>query len=383
MGRTPTIARRANSISAAALTPLSFDDLEGFERDDCLAAYAAWRRSASAMLGGPRPPRPGLAAPPALLAVARAALDRDVTSNEAAREFFVSHFSPYRVLGDGESRRGFVTGYYEPLVRGALAPSAEFSAPVLGRPADLVSFDPGETPAGLDPALSGAQRDAAGRLSPYPDRATIESAAAQGEFTPILWLEDFVELFLTQVQGSAQAMLPDGRRLRLAYDGRNGQPYTSIGRLLIEAGEIEAEDMSLVALKRWLRANGQKPGEAGRTLMQRNRSYVFFKLEESFDPEEGPTGGAGIPLTALRSIAIDRTVWPYAAPFWIDARLPWRDATLQPFHRLMIAQDTGSAIVGAARADIFLGCGETAGWRAGDIRHAADFAVLLPRGAAP
>jgi membrane-bound lytic murein transglycosylase A len=383
MVRTPSIQRSAKPNSGAALAPLSFGDLAGFDRDDCLAAFAAWRRSASALVSGPQPTRPGVAAPQALLEVARAALNHDVKGKEAARDFFVSHFCPYRVVGDGESRHGFVTGYYEPIVRGALAPSAAFNAPVLGRPADLVSFAPGETPAGLDQRLSSARRSADGRLGPYPDRATIEAAAGRGELTPILWLEDHVELFLAQVQGSARVALPDGRQVRLAYDGRNGQPYTSIGRLLIEAGEIRAKNMSLAALKSWLRANGQDPGQKGRNLMQRNLSYVFFKIEENFSPEEGPTGGAGVPLKALRSIAIDRGVWPYGAPFWIEARLPWRDATPRPFHRLMIAQDTGSAIVGAARADIFFGAGEEAGRRAGDIRHEADFAVLLPRGSGP
>jgi len=383
MGRTPTIARSPKPHSSAALAALSFADLEGFAGDDHLAAFAAWQRSARALLGGARPTRPGVAAPQALIDVARAALDQDVTSRLAARNFFIAHFRPYRVLSGSEPQRGFVTGYYEPIIRGSLAPSAEFTAPVVGRPDDLVAFPLGEAPTELDPKLSGAMRGSDGRLRPYPDRAAIESAAERGDITPVLWLEDPVELFLAQVQGSARVVLPDGRQLRLAYDGRNGQPYTSIGRLLIEAGEIDAKDMSLAALKGWLRANGQKPGQPARILMQRNRSYVFFKLVEDFDPDEGPTGGGGVALTSLRSIAIDRAIWPYGAPFWIEARLPWREAKASPFQRLMIAQDTGSAIVGPARADIFFGTGEEAGLRAGDIRHDADFAVLLPLGLAP
>jgi membrane-bound lytic murein transglycosylase A len=254
---------------------------------------------------------------------------------------------------------------------------------VLGRPDDLVSFAPGETPAGLDPSLSGARLDADGRLAPYPDRAAIEAATEDGALRPILWLKDHVELFLAQVQGSARVALPDDRTVRLAYDGRNGQPYTSIGRLLIEAGAIQESDMSLAALKDWLRRHGQGRGEEGRVLMQRNRSYVFFKLDEHLLLNEGPTGGAGLPLTPLRSIAIDRRLWPYHAPFFIDANLPWRGPAPSPFRRLMIAQDTGSAILGPARADIFFGTGDEAGARAGDIRHDAQFAVLLPVGAAP
>ncbi len=141
--------------------------------------------------------------------------------------------------------------------------------------------------------------------------------------------------------------------------------------------------MSLAALKHWIRAHGQNPGDAGLALMQRNKSYVFFALQEDCSPASGPTGGQGISLTALRSIAIDRAIWPYGLPFWIAADLPWRELTPSPFRRLMIAQDTGSAITGPARADIFFGSGDDAGARAGDIRHGGDIVVLLPAGEEP
>ena len=182
-----------------------------------------------------------------------------------------------------------------------------------------------------------------------------------------------------QVQGSAQVEFPDGRRARLAYDGRNGLPYTSIGKILIEAGEIAEGDMSLASLKAWLRRDSAR----GLDVMRRNRSFVFFQLVEDFDPDLGPIAGAGVPLTPLRSIAVDRTMWAYGLPFWIDAELPWADDTPRPFRRLMIAQDTGSAIVGAARADLFFGSGDAAGARAGAIRHPAEVVVLLPRGEEP
>ena len=148
---------------------------------------------------------------------------------------------------------------------------------------------------------------------------------------------------------------------------------------MIEEGEIAEGDMSLASLKAWLRHDSER----GLAMMRRNRSFVFFKLVDDFDPELGPIAGAGVPLTPLRSIAVDRTIWAYGLPFWIDAELPWIDETPRPFRRLMIAQDTGSAIVGAARADIFFGSGDAAGARAGAIRHRADFIVLLPRGEEP
>jgi membrane-bound lytic murein transglycosylase A len=173
--------------------------------------------------------------------------------------------------------------------------------------------------------------------------------------------------------------LPDGRKARLIYDGRNGKPYTSIGRSLIAAGEIGADEMSLARLKFWLRANGLEPGERGCDEMRRNRSYVFFRLEDDFDASAGPIGGAGAPLTPLTSLAVDRELWFYGLPFWIEAELPWRSETPEPFRRLMIAEDTGSAIVGPGRFDIFFGTGDAAGARAGAIRHSAAATALWPR----
>jgi len=363
-------------VTAARLRRSRFEDLAGFETDDCLAAFAAFLRFARAFSEGTPPTRPARAASPRLAAIAREALAADVSDAAAARGFFAARFAPWRVVSRQADGRGFFTGYYEPFLKGSPTPTARFAAPALARPRDLVTFPPGGAPPGFDPALTGAQRLADGTLRPYPDRAAIEAAGGEA----ILWLEDEVEVFFAQVQGSARVRLPEGREVRLAYDGRNGRPYTSIGRLLIEAGEIPESAMSLKRLKAWLRAHGLRPGEKGRELMRRNRSYVFFKLEESFDPALGPTGGAGVALTPLCSIAVDRSLWAYGTPFWIDADLPWAGDAATPFRRLTIAQDTGSAILGAARADIFFGGGEEAGARAGALRHRGQFVALLPRG---
>ena len=216
-----------------------------------------------------------------------------------------------------------------------------------GRSRDL---RPGQAPIGFPEGISGARRLGDGSFVPYDDRAAIE----QERRDPLVWLRDAVEAFLVQVQGSAQVEFTDGRRARLAYDGRNGLPYTSIGQVLIEAGEIAESAMSLASLKDWLRSERER----GLALMRRNRSFVFFKLVEDFDPDLGPVAGAGVALTRLRSIAIDRAIWAYGLPFWIDAELPWAEERPSPFRRLTIAQDTGSAIVGPARADLFFGSGE-------------------------
>jgi membrane-bound lytic murein transglycosylase A len=352
------------------LEPLDFESLAGWKDDDHLAALSAFRRSAQALAAGLDSPRPAQSAPPELMASARAALCGASAPERDARRFFETRFRLVRVIR--ENGGGFLTGYYEPCVPASTVETDEFRWPILGRPADLVPLGFDAAQVGFPRDVSGARRLSDGSLVPYADRAAIEAERRD----PIVWVRDAVEAFLIQVQGSARVEFPDRRRARLAYDGRNGLPYTSIGRILVETGEIAESDMSLASLKGWLRHDRDR----GLALMRRNRSFVFFKLVDDFDPKLGPIAGAGVPLTPLRSIAVDRKIWAYGLPFWIDAELPWVDETPQPFRRLMIAQDTGSAIVGAARADLFFGSGDAAGERAGAIRHRANFIVLLPQG---
>jgi membrane-bound lytic murein transglycosylase A len=353
------------------LESLDFESLAGWSDDDHQGAFSAFERSAGAIAEGQTSPRTAQSAPPELVAHAHAALGAAAAAD--ARRFFETRFRPFRVVPENGS--GFLTGYYEPCVQASRVETEAFRWPILARPTDLVTFGLDPPTAGFPKDITCARRLSDGSLVPYPARAAIE---AEGR-DPIVWVRDAVEAFLIQVQGSAQIEFPDRSRARLAYDGRNGLPYTSIGKILIEAGEIAESAMSLASLKAWLRRDSAR----GVDVMRRNRSFVFFQLVEDFDPELGPVAGAGVPLTPLRSIAIDRTRWAYGLPFWIDAELPWVDETLQPFRRLMIAQDTGSAIVGAARADLFFGSGDNAGARAGAIRHPAEFIVLLPRGDEP
>ena len=217
------------------------------------------------------------------------------------------------------------------------------------------------------------------RGPPTPPAPKSRAAAAKA----IVWLRDAVEVFFIQVQGSGRVVLPDGSQLRLIYDGRNGRPYTSIGRLAIQRGAIGEGEMSLARLKAYLRESGVSQGQPGRALMQENQSYIFFRAEPMGQADEGPIGGAGRPLQALRAIAVDRSLWAYGTPFLIRGEIPWRSAAPEPFARPMIALDTGSAILGPARADLYFGSGDEAGARAGDIRHKAEFIALLPRGEEP
>jgi membrane-bound lytic murein transglycosylase A len=350
------------------LESLDFESLAGWSDDDHQAASCAFERSARAITEDRTSPRPAQFAAPELVANARAALCGAAAAD--ARRFFETRFRPFRIVP--ANGRGFLTGYYEPCVPASRVETEAFRWPILARPKDLVTFGLDPPPADFPKDITCARRLRDGSLVPYADRAQIEADRSD----PIVWVRDAVEAFLIQVQGSAQVEFRDGGRARLAYAGRNGLPYTSIGKILIEAGEIAESAMSLASLKAWLRRDSAR----GLEVMRRNRSFVFFGLVEDFDPDLGPVAGAGVPLTPLRSIAVDRRTWAYGLPFWIDAQLPWVNETLQPFRRLMIAQDTGSAIVGAARADLFFGSGDKAGARAAAIRHPAEFVVLLPRG---
>ena len=339
----------------ARLEKTSFDNLTGFAAGDHLAALETFFATATALANATCATRPAAPPDPRFIALCKAmpSLSRP-RSNPDAKTFFEAHFSPWRITRDPPN--GFLTGYYEPEIAASLVQTPEFRAPVLPRPADLSV------------------------VRPYPARSEIEARIAPRDSRALVWLADAVEVFLVQVQGSARVRLQDGRLLRLAYAGRNGRPYTSIGRILIEDGAIPEPEMSLARLKHWLRKAGLEPGQAGRAVMQRNDSYVFFKLDATLDAAAGPVGAAGVSLTPLRSIAVDRNLWFYGLPFWIDAALPWRGPATTPFRRLMVAQDTGSAILGPARADIFFGWGDEAGVRAGGIRHPAEFTVLLPAG---
>ncbi|MGP9820714.1 murein transglycosylase A [Salinarimonas sp. NSM] len=357
-------------VGGARLERVAFADLPGWEADDHAAALAAFQVSCGPILEGRAALRPAAAAGVDLLAACRAALP---VAPADARAFFERVFVPHRVIPP--SGRGFLTGYYEPELAGALAPTARFATPLRARPAGLVSLAEGETRPGVDAALRAALRDGAGGFRPVPTRAEIEEGALGDAAPAIVWLEEPGEAFIVHVQGSARIRLDDGRVLRVGYAGRNGHPYTSIGRLLVERGAIDRDAMSLERLLGWLREN---PDEA-RALMRENASYIFFTLLDSHDDALGPIGGAGVPLTPGRSLAVDRGLWPYGLPFWLSGALPDADGVVHPLARLMVAQDTGSAILGPARGDWFVGSGARAGTRAGLIRHATDFVVLLPR----
>jgi membrane-bound lytic murein transglycosylase A len=356
----------------ARLEALSFDDLEAWAQDDHAAAFRAFLHSCRALDASASELRPAQPPNRHLLRICREALRLENPSREKARQFFEAHFQPFAIKP--HSGNGFLTGYYEPEFLGSRTPDALYKVPLLARPEDLVTIPQGETLPGIDKNLQAARRTAKG-YEPYPDRAAIEDGALGSLAKPIVYLREPGEAFIIHVQGSSRIRLTDGSVMRVAYAGRNGRPYTSIGRVLVQRGEMDLETMTLEKLMGWLKNH---PGPA-RELMRRNQSYIFFREADELAPEDGPIGGAGTPLVPGRSLAVDRTLWAYGLPFWLEGDLPFTLEKAEPLRRLMIAQDTGSAIVGPARGDFFFGSGAEAGTRAGLLRHATRFVVLQPK----
>jgi membrane-bound lytic murein transglycosylase A len=368
-----TLAAIALSLATAPVDAgeaVRFAELPGWAADDHAAALAAFRASCPAALKR-KPASSAIAVDKAAFkhACAAAAALPPRPDAGTARAFFERAFRPVRIAADG-----FVTGYFEPEVAGALAPSATFRVPLYRRPPDLVDL---KTGAGVLAGFSHARRSPSGQLTAFDDRAAIEAGALSGRGLELVWLADPVDAFFVHVQGSARIRLPDGRVLRVGYDGKSGHPYTAIGRILIDRGEIAREEMTADRLAAWLRAH---PDEAA-ALMAENRSFVFFRLVDR-PADEGPVGALGVPLIAGRSLAVDPAVQPYGLPVYVTAELPiGPGGALAPFRRLMTAHDTGSAIKGAGRGDVFVGAGAAAGAVAGRLRHPAAVFVLVPRGA--
>lgn len=361
-------------MDEAALRPLSFSDLPGWADADHAPALGAFRRSAERILSGAVGDGALGIPADAYLSAANAAAGADPRD---ARAFFETHFAPAALQpGDGAAR-GFVTGYYEPVVPAALRRDARFTVPLHRRPPDLKALGTGTDRAGLDPDLSFARVRPDGTLAEHPDRGAIARGALDGRDLEIAWLESEVDAFFVHIQGSARLELPDGGALRVGYAGKSGHPYTAIGRVLVAEGALTLEAADMAGLRAWLAAH---PGRV-REILDRNRSYIFFEARPVEDPALGPVGAAGVPLTALGSIALDHRIHTYGVPVFLSA--PDLALGLEfggaPFRRLLVAQDTGSAIVGRARGDIFVGTGEAAGRVAGTIRHPADVFVLLPR----
>jgi membrane-bound lytic murein transglycosylase A len=365
-------------ITNSQYEPLKWSDVPGWADDDQLAAFQTFLASCKPIVAQRDPPKDPKALGLSLQEPCRAARAAKVEDSAHARAFFERHFSPLRIskLGDAE---GFVTGYYEPVVEGSRTYSEQFPVPLLRRPSNL--FVRGVRPPNASLPNKGEVFRKIGRrkLVPYYDRAQIEDGILAGRALEICYVRNFTELLFMQIQGSARIKLEDGSTLRVNYDAHNGQAYTPVGRILIERGIVSREEMSMQRIRDYMAANP----EAAKELRRQNKAYVFFREVQLADKDEA-IGAQGIPLTAGRSIAVDRFLHVYGTPFFIEANLPIESERSQtPFRRLMVSQDTGSAIIGPARADIYFGAGVEAGRVSGRLKHGARFIMLVPRSLDP
>ena len=305
---------------AVEAQPLRFEDIEGWADDDHAAALETWKKSCARAKVGPLCMLP----------------TRD------ARWFWEAHFTPV-VFGDPE--RSLFTGYYEPVIKASRKPGGKWKVPVYAPPPDLK------------------------RRWPHYTRAQIEQGALKGRGLELFWLEDPVDAFFLHIQGSGRLLLPDGTLIRLGFAAKNGHRYISIGRIFNKRKRAAPLTYGAAPLKAWLRANPRD----GAALMQENPSFIFFQERTGLDAHDGPVGAIGVPLTGGRSIAIDRDHNALGGPFWVET-----DTAAGPMRRLMIGQDTGSAVNGLQRADIFFGTGDTAGRIAGSTRARGRMVTLVP-----
>jgi membrane-bound lytic murein transglycosylase A len=361
------------------LVAVSWSALPGWSSDDPGPALAAFRTSCSTLLR--RDPGADVGRSnwsgkvrdwlPACQGAAEIGSDA-----RSARQFFETSFIPFAVMSDGKAE-GLFTGYYEPLLNGSRSPDGRYHVPLHGRPADLVSVDLGL----FDPELEGkrvAGRVDKGRLVPYPTRAEIDAGALDGQHDELLWVDDPVAKFFLQIQGSGLVRLDDGEQLRVGYADQNGRPYRAIGRDLVDMGVLSKDQLSLQGIRDWLRAH---PGEA-RSVMEKDPSYVFFREVGNAATTPGPIGAQGVPLTAERSLAVDRHYVPLGVPIWVDTTAPFPDGE-RPLQRLMLAQDSGGAIRGPIRGDLFWGTGPEAESIAGHMKSSGRWFVVLPRNLVP
>ena len=352
----------------------TFDDLVGWSADDRGAAIVAFRRScdrlarrdpAASLGGGGIAGRIGDWRPVCAAAALVAAHEEG-----AARRFFEHHFVPLEARNN-RTAEGLFTGYYEPELRGSRRPGGRYTTPIYRRPGELVTVDLGlfrDTWRGQ--RIAG--RRVGGHLEPFATRAEIERGALAGRGLEVVWVDDAIDAFFLHVQGSGRVVLDDGAVIRLGYAGHNGHAYFAIGRELVARGALEVDAVSMQSIRAWLEANP----EQAKAVMGKNASYVFFRRFEG----DGPAGAQGAVLTPGRSLAVDRTFIPLGVPLWLDISEPRAPGSEPvPLRRLVIAQDTGGAIRGPVRGDLFWGAGATAAERAGRMRARGRYWLLVPR----
>ena len=342
------------------LRAVSFDQLPGWVEDDLTQLWPAFLASCEVMIR-----RAGWQE------ICSDAQQLSVVDGAGMRSFFESRFLPHQVRNVDGSVSGMVTGYYEPLLRGSRTRGGLFQTPLYRTPGDLLTIDLGSVyPELKNMRLRG--RLSGNKVVPYHTRAELmQNGLAPG--LELVWVDNAIDAFFLQVQGSGRVALADSKEtIRIAYADQNGHPYKSIGRYLVERGELKAEQASMQGIKAWAAANPHRLQE----LLNANPSFVFFKEEKILDPDKGPRGALGVPLTARRSIAIDPQFISLGAPVFVSTTRPNSDL---PLRQLMMAQDTGGAIRNPVRADFFWGFGDEAGELAGKMKQAGQMWLLIPK----
>lgn len=335
--------RAADAFGKSCVRIAKTDPAKNFSEIPEAKTYGDWQRICSELAGVPK------------------------DDAKALKAFFESSFKPYAVSA-GKDPEGLFTGYYEASLRGSLTRDAVNNIPLYTRPDDLVMVDLGQ----FRDELKGqriAGRVIEGNLKPYEDRAKIVAGQWPHNDKVLVWVDDAVDAFFVQIQGSGVVQLKEGGVMRIGYAGQNGHIYTAIGKELIARGELTKENVSMQAIRDWLAAHPQQADE----IMNTNRSYVFFKTLE----KNGPDGGEGVTLTPYHSLAVDHSLFPYGAPVWVDIDYPVNGQNR--LRNLMIMQDTGGAIRGPVRGDVFWGYGEQAETLAGPMKAKGRYWILLPR----
>ena len=348
---TPPIAPPALAIS-------TWEVLPGWQDDNLKEAWVAFLQSCVALKNKPT-----------WQAVCAVSVTLSNPASATVRAFFEQYLIPYQVSNPDGSNEGLITGYYEPLLKGSRTSSTRFRYPLYGVPDDLLTIELSTVyPELKHMRLRGRLQGK--RVLPYYSRAEIESGSAALKGREIVWVENEIELFFLQIQGSGKIQLESGETIRVGYADQNGYPYKSVGKLLVERGELALDKASMQGIQDWGVRNPGKLTE----LLNQNASYVFFR--ESPESSNGPIGALGVPLTARRSIAVDPRAIPLGAPVFLSTTWPNNP---KPLNQLMLAQDTGGAIKGYVRADFFWGFGKEAGQYAGSMRQKGKLWVLLPR----
>ncbi|MGB7816712.1 MAG: murein transglycosylase A [Methylotenera sp.] len=342
----------------ALLKPAIWSDLDGFAEDDLSAAWLAWLKSCSTLMNKPQ-----------WQTVCAAANGLKQPNKQEIQAYFIQYFNTYSANNQDGTNTGMITGYYQPILKGSRTKSSQYQYPLYRQPSDLITVELGD----VYPELKNKRvrgKLVGNKLVPYMTRAEIEATPSPMSGTEVMWINDIIDAFFLQIQGSGLVQLDNGEQVHLGYADQNGHPYNSIGRLLVERGELTLDQASMQGIKNWARSNLVKL----RDLLNSNPSYVFFRELPANLP--GPIGALGVPITAERSVAIDPKFVPLGAPIFLSTTQP---NSTGPLKRMMVAQDTGGAIKGGVRADFFWGAGNEAGKQAGAMKQTGKIWVLLPK----